>query len=133
MVWARSSEMTTRRGALAGIVWSALPFDRLRAEAKPATRGQRLAGLSRDRNAARRIAAAFLADIGESDCHRAALDLDIATTLRPMDSITETQALRTFLGARIRADFATGAVIAVDGWLLSRTEVGACLLVAGDD
>jgi len=80
---------------------------------------------------ARRVAAAYLAGVGKTDMRRAALDLDMPAVLAPLDLIPGTTAARAWLGSRIRADFATGEVVDVDGWRLSRTEVGACLLVAG--
>jgi hypothetical protein len=35
--------------------------------------------------------------------------------------------------ARIRRDFAEGAVVIVDGWMLSRTEARLCALISSDD
>jgi hypothetical protein len=42
----------------------------------------------------------------------------------------ETQRLRRAVAARIRADFAGGRTVALHGWVLSRTEVELCALVA---
>ena len=93
--------------------------------------GHRLTGLLRHPSTARRIAGAYLAGTGHADPRQAALDLDMPSVLAPIHRIAGSAASRAWLGARIRADFAAGAVLDVDGWRLSRTEVGACLLVAG--
>ena len=90
--------------------------------------GRRLAGLLRGVESAKHIAAAYL---GGTDWRRAALDLDMPAVLATASRLTGPDALRAWLGERIRADFAAGAVIDVDGWRLSRTEVGACVLTLG--
>ena len=92
--------------------------------------GHRLKRMLGRPESARHIAAAYLSSVGMTDSRRAALDLNMPGVLAPMDRIAEVAASRAWLGSRIRADFAAGAVIDVDGWRLSRTEVGACLLVA---
>ncbi len=51
--------------------------------------------------------------------------------LAPIAGIVDADRLRTWLGARIRQDFAAGTTIDVAGWRLSRTEVGACVLAFG--
>jgi hypothetical protein len=109
---------------------AALPARSAMATDLTAARGRRLAGLLTRPDTARDIAAAYLAGIGETDARRAAAALDMEAVLAPLDDMAGTSASREFLGARIRADFAAGAVLDVDGWRLSRTEVGACLLVA---
>ena len=62
---------------------------------------------------------------------RAALRLDMPAVLSPFDTIVEPEAARRWLGERIRGDFGIGAIIDVDDWRLSRTEVGACVLAMG--
>ena len=119
----------TRRGLLAAVGLAALPVaqigDRLSSQRR------RLARLTRTAEPPHRIARAYLAATG---AHRtalgAALDLDMPRVLAPLEQIAGAASARAWLGARIRADFAEGAVIDVDGWRLSRTEVGACLLIA---
>jgi hypothetical protein len=95
----------------------------------------RLSGLLSEPASARRVAAAYMAAIGdgfgEANLHRAAMDLGMPAVLSPMHRIPGAAASRAWLGVRIRADFEEGAVVDVDGWRLSRTEVGVCLLVAG--
>ena len=71
-----------------------------------------------------------MVETGETDVFRAAEALEMDAVLAPLDGIAGTAAAREFLGRRIRAVFAAGAVLNVDGWRLSRTEVGACLLAA---
>jgi hypothetical protein len=93
--------------------------------------GHRLKGLLGRPDSARHIAATYLDGSGQTDWRRAAVDLDIPAVFAPMHRIAGTTASRAWLGSRIRADFEAGAIIGVDGWRLSRTEVGACLLVAG--
>jgi hypothetical protein len=121
----------TRRGLLAAAGLAVLPVTRTRAADRLEVLARRLIGLLGRPDSARHIAAAYLAGIEKTNWRRAALDLDMPEVLAPMDRITGTTASRAWLGSRIRADFEAGAVIDVDGWRLSRTEVGACLLVAG--
>ncbi len=120
----------TRRWLLAAAGLAAVPAVRARAADDITAQGRRLTGMLNRPESARRIAAAYLAGTGQTDSRRAALELDMPTVLAPMDRIAGLTASRAFLSARIRADFEAGAVIDVDGWRLSRTEVGACLLVA---
>ncbi len=142
---------TTRRGLLAAAGWTALPVmgrgpdsvprdqrERLNAQERGLEeegglrmRGRRLKNLLDRPESARHVAAAWLAGTGETDSLRAAMNLKMNTVLAPMDEISGDAARRSWLGARIRNDFTTGAVLDVNGWLLSRTEVGACLLVTG--
>jgi hypothetical protein len=120
----------TRRRLLATAGLAAWPADRSVAGDSLAVLGYRLRRLLSGANSAHHIAAAYLAGIAETDYRRAAVDLGMPAILAPTDRIVGMDGLRAFLGSRIRADFATGAVIDVDGWRLSRTEVGACLLAA---
>jgi hypothetical protein len=93
--------------------------------------GRRLTELMTLPEAARKIAAVYLGGISETDWRQAAIDLEMPAVLAPSAEISETGTLRAWMGARIRADFDAGAIISVDGWRLSRTEVGACVLIAG--
>jgi len=120
----------TRRMLLVAFGMTALPVVTARGGDDLADLGRRLKGLLNDPDAARRVATAYLTDIEATDFRRAAADLGMPALLAPAGRISETSALRSWLGARIRHDFATGWVIDVAGWRLSRTEVGACLLVA---
>ena len=120
----------TRRGLLLMAGLLAVPDGGTRTEDNLAVLGRRLRGLLNGPGSARRIAAAYLAGVGAPDYRHAAVDLDMAEVLAPANGIAGATALRTWMGTRIRADFETGAVIDVDGWRLSRTEVGACLLAA---
>jgi hypothetical protein len=118
----------TRRWLMAAAGLAAIPI-------APGTndltvQGRRLVGLLHRPESARRIAVAYLSGIGASDARRAAMDLNMETALAPLNQIAGATAARAWLGSQIRADFEAGAVIDLDGWRLSRTEVGACLLVA---
>jgi hypothetical protein len=120
----------TRRTLLLAVGALAMPFREVRAEDDLVMLGRRLAGLLNGPVAARHVATAYLGETGETDFRHAAEALGMPAALAPAREISGTQALRTWLGARIRADFEMGAVIEVDGWRLSRTEVGACVVVA---
>jgi hypothetical protein len=120
----------TRRVLLAAAGCAALPAQRGFPGDEPTRQGRHLKGLLRGSHSAHLVAAAYMAGIGRTDMRRAAQDLDMRSVLAPLDLSGSPAASRAWLGARIRADFAEGAVIDVDGWRLSRTEVGACLLVA---
>jgi hypothetical protein len=120
----------TRRTILLVAGAFALPFREVRAEDDLVMLGRRMAGLLNGPLAARHVATAYLAETGETDFRHGAEELGMPATLAPAREISGTQALRTWLGARIRADFEMGAVIELDGWRLSRTEVGACVVVA---
>jgi len=119
---------TTRRGFLVAAGIAALPITPAPADDALAALGRRLAGLLGGVASARHVAAVYL---NGTDWRRAALALEMPAVLAPASAILEPDALRTWLGARIRADFETGAVIDVAGWRLSRTEVGACVLTSG--
>jgi hypothetical protein len=121
---------TTRRRLLMATGFATLEVTTTHADGRLARHGRRLARLLRGPESARGIADAYLAGVGEINAHRAATALNMGAVLAPLDRIQGQVAARAFLGARIRADFADGAVIEVDGWRLSRTEVGACLLAA---
>jgi hypothetical protein len=121
---------TTRRGMLLAAGWAALPAGQAGENARLAELGRRLAGLLSGTHAARQIAAGYLAATGETDSRKAAVALNLPAVLAPANRIVAPEQLRRWLGARIREDFATGAVLDVAGWRLSRTEVGVCLLVS---
>lgn len=121
---------TGRRGFLAAGL-AMLPGGAVAGEDQLVLAGRRLARLHGETASARHVAATYLAGIGAADWRGAALALDMPAVLAPAAGLAGAE-LRAWLGARIRADFAAGAVLDVDGWQLSRAEVGACLLVAGD-
>ena len=123
--------MTTRRGFLAVAGLAMLPANGPQASDALAIQGQSLARLISLPAAARHIAAIYLAGIRETDWRRAASELNMEAVLASANRLEDTETTRAWLGARIRADFHEGAVLDVDGWRLSRTEVGACVLAAG--
>lgn len=106
---------------MAGLTGAARPKPARAAALAP---GRRLRDLLQHPRSARAVAAAWRAN------PRSATDLDPRATLAPLARIDDPATARAWLGARIRADFVTGAVLDVDGWVLSRTEVAACLLAA---
>jgi hypothetical protein len=120
----------TRRGLLVAAGLIALPAGEAPADDYLAILGRRLMGLLNGPTSACRVAAAYVAGTGGTDFRHAAVELGMLAMLAPVRGIVETEALRTWLGTRIRTDFETGAVINVDGWRLSCTEIGACVLVA---
>ena len=120
----------TRRGFLVAAGLAALPAVAT-ADDELVVLGRRLTGLLSGPESAHHIAVAYLSGLGGTGWRRAALDLDMPAVLAPASGITELDSLRTWLGARIRADFESGDVIEVDGWRLSRAEVGACVLASG--
>jgi hypothetical protein len=110
---------------------AALPAGTAPAEDDLAVLGRRLRGLLSGPDSARHVAEAYLAGLGGIGWRDAALDLGMPAVLAPASGIVEPDTLRAWLGERIREDFAMGAVIDVDGWRLSRTEVGACVVTLG--
>ncbi|MSP03223.1 MAG: hypothetical protein EXR07_19575 [Acetobacteraceae bacterium] len=123
--------MTMKRRAVLAAAGVALLPTRASAHDDLAAHGRRLGALLTSPNLARPIATAYLRATGETDWHRAAHALDMTPVLAPAAELLEEATLRTWLGERIRADFAEGRVVSVDGWRLSRTEVGACVIVMG--
>jgi hypothetical protein len=119
----------------AAVGFAAAPDGNMTADGSMTAHRRRLSGLLSEPASARLVAAAYMAAIGDSfgeaNLHRAAMDLEMPAVLAPMHRIAGAAASRAWLGIRIRADFEEGAVVDVDGWRLSRTEVGVCLLVAG--
>jgi hypothetical protein len=121
----------TRRQLMLACGMAGLPGGTAVASDDLAILGRRLRGLLSIPRAARQIASAYLDGAGGAGWRQAALNLGMPAMLAAAEGIDTAEALRTWLGARIRADFAMGAVIDVDGWRLSRTEVGACVLAFG--
>ncbi len=121
----------TRRELMAASGLTALPLAKAFGGDELLIQGRRLAGLLTLPHAAHYIAAAYLRSVGRSSWRDAALNLGLFELLAPIAQITDAESLRVWLGTRIRADFAAREVVDVDGWRLSRTEVGACLLAIG--
>jgi hypothetical protein len=121
----------TRRRLLAVAGCAALPMIWARAADPLVVLARRLSDSLGRPAAAHHIAAAYLAGIGGVDWRRAALDLDMPAILAPMEHIAGVAEARAWLEWRVRADFEAGAVMDVDGWRLSRVEVGTCVLVTG--
>ena len=122
--------MTVTRRSMIGLAALAVAPRGAAADPMAAIAG-RLAALHASPADACAIARAYVSASGADTWRAAAGPLDMARVLAPAAAIDDPATLRAWLGARIRADFAEGAVVDVDGWRLSRTEVGACLLVAG--
>ncbi len=72
---------------------------------------------------AARISRVYLDQISNAKASAASLGVDVATLDPP-----HADALRNYLRQRITADFAAGNTVTLDGWVLARTEVDACLL-----
>ena len=121
----------TRRRLLAAAGCAALPVTRAHAADPLDALARRLNDLLGRPAAAHRIAGAWLAGAGGVDWRRAALDLDMLAILAPMERIVGVAEARAWLASRVRADFEAGAVVDVNGWRLSRAEVGTCVLVTG--
>jgi hypothetical protein len=119
-------------GLAAGIVGAAIGL-RLYWSGGGATRDAlRLAGVLRHPDGAVLLGRLYLAGHPqEADAARlstliaAALD----PALTPVSSATD-EALRAGLEEKIRTDFTSGEMVAVDGWLLSVTEARLCALVS---
>lgn len=77
-----------------------------------------------DLESARRIGQAYLQSAPE-DADRDRLLADLFPRLEP-----EAGDRRDSFAARCRQDFADGATVRVDGWVLSRTEARLCALAA---
>jgi hypothetical protein len=121
----------TRRRLLAAAGCAALPVIRGHAADPLVILARRLNDLLGRPEAAHRIAAAYLAGVGGKEWRRAALGLDMPATLAPLERIAGVAEARAWLEWRVRADFEAGAVTDMDGWRLSRAEVGICVLVTG--
>jgi hypothetical protein len=81
----------------------------------------RLLGLFPDRARVAAIGAACLDALPANERSVAQL-IDAIAAAAGCDAAMSEAALRAQLADRVRQDFATGAVISVDGWLLSATE-----------
>ncbi len=94
------------------------------------TERRALAALSRafaDPGPARAVGAACLDGTGRPAIGDLAADL--GTTVADLAAL-DRRALRRRLGHAIRADFSAGRVVAVEGWVLSRTETRLYALIA---
>jgi len=108
----------------AGIAAAVLPA----AWTSPAAAGALLRDAFADPQAAARIGRAYLADRPADEALGGFLDR-LARRVRdaaPLDP----PAVRAWLGAEVRADFAAGRLVLVDGWLLAPSEAAAMALVA---
>jgi hypothetical protein len=86
-----------------------------------------LAALFSDRRSAEAIGAAYLRSLDRTEVSTERLMRELAVD----DASTMTPArLKRAIGARIRRDFAEGAVVTIDGWMLSQTEARLCGLVS---
>jgi DNA-binding IclR family transcriptional regulator len=84
------------------------------------------AGYFRHPASARAIGRAYLAAVpAEADAARIAALLALGPA-----SGASPAALRRRMAARLRADFAAGRTIVLDGWLLAESEARLCALVA---
>ena len=126
--------MTTRRTALGLVAGAAAAFllapVTTGAAGADSTERRALAALSRafaDPGPARAVGAACLDCTGRPAIRDLAADL--GTTVTDLATL-DRRALRRRLGRRIRADFGAGRVVAVDRWVLSRTETRLYALIA---
>jgi hypothetical protein len=94
----------------------------------PLVATRRLKAAMRHPLSARTIGAAYLAHVP------AEADADVLTTLT-LEAMTmraeeivamAAPALRAAIAAQVRRDFAEGATVAMEGWILSRTEARLC-------
>jgi hypothetical protein len=119
----------TRRQVVLGA--AAAGFGTARASA-PAAAAARLRRIVPDAASARTIARAWLgSDPGAAD--RAMLEarlLDALALDRGGLAALGEAALRARASLRVRADFAAGRTVSLDGWILARTEVLLCTLSA---
>jgi hypothetical protein len=108
---------------------------RARAWLAPAARHQQgvalLAAFSRPESAAAVGRAYLSGHPADADEIRLAADLADALRSRGCDPLTAPPArLRAAIADQIRADFASGQVVSVEGWVLSRSEARLCALAA---
>lgn len=92
---------------------------------------QRLAGCLSHPGSARPVGARYLAG-APGEAHPLLLTALIAGSLHAVRAMAgaDRQTLRRLLAARQRSDFASQHIVAVDGWILSRTEARLCALSA---
>jgi hypothetical protein len=90
----------------------------------------RLRTLFYDREAARRLGHLYIRQVPTEDDPRILARLAVASAEAPqVDGISLDRAsLLQRLDAQVRDDFASGTTIALDGWVLSRTEARLCAL-----
>lgn len=105
-----------------GLAGCALPFD---ATTRTARSGHRLLKLGSDPDSARRFGNAYLQDFpAERDLGLLLAEID--ATLREHQGIgldaTGPQPLRARLDRQVRDEYRNAQVVAVEGWLLSRSE-----------
>ena len=83
-----------------------------------------------DREAARRLGHLYIRQVPTEDDPRILARLAVASAEAPqVDGISLDRAsLHQRLDAQVRDDFASGTTIALDGWVLSRTEARLCAL-----
>ena len=120
----------TRRGFLAGlaagIIGAALGLRLYRWHENDTRAAERLAGVFQHPDSAARLGRLYL-DGAPQEADTAHL----LTLIGAAPAATETdEALRARLEARIREDFINDDLVAVDGWLVSRTEARLCALVS---
>jgi hypothetical protein len=87
----------------------------------------RLVALFTDPGSARTIGLAYLRTVGEAEASPERLVQAISGA---SEAVMASSELKRVIGARIRSDFAEGAIVTVDGWMLSRTEARLCALAA---
>lgn len=120
-----------RRALLAGVgLASLLPSlfgHRTRAAVNAPTSATLLASLA-GRTDAAAVGQAYLSQAG-NESSAAALSDDLMRQLGA-DAPTSHTRLNRRIDGLCRRDFAAGDVVSVDGWLLSRTEAGLCVLAA---
>ncbi len=87
---------------------------------------------SRNRAAIRRLGDAYLAaHPGESDIHRLRAAIDEAVNAAPSAGTDDASAAEiTALQQRVRSEYRTGEVVAVQSWVVSVTEARLYVLVA---
>jgi hypothetical protein len=121
------SARLTRRGFLAalaaGIVGAVLGLRLYWREGRPPAGAEPLARLLPHAENAARLGRRYLEETPQ--------EADAAHLVALIGVAADTDAaLRERLEARIRQDFIAGATVAVDGWLLSRTEARLCALLS---
>lgn len=119
----------TRRGFLAslavGIAGAALGLRLYWTERRTPAGAEQLVRLLPHADSAARLGQRYLDDTPqEADATRLIALIGTVPAVGESDA-----ALRARLQARIRQDFIDGDTVAVDGWLLSRTEARLCALV----
>jgi hypothetical protein len=98
--------------------------------AAPDELAARLRTLLYDREAASRLGHLYVGQVPAEDDPRILARLVVALPeARQIDAIApDRSSLHERLDAQVRSDFAAGAIVQLDGWLLSRTEARLCAL-----